>query len=265
MNNKVDDRLDSDKLWQCICGRINYDMDKCGNCGTYQRVMPFGKKFIESVDSGGKTAAQVWDKYRDGCKLGMLKDWGPDTYNMNYTSNIYMHVPVLRYLASRARCIIELGLETGMGSTKAFAEGFAMNPDRLAWVGVDKDLSQLKFKPEEERLFLLEGDTTSQEMVQIAWEILQTPIRFEERKITITPQSPDLIFIDTHHTVEQMTKELAIWKMLSDADTTWVFHDTWMEGHYNPMTDVIKQFAAERGLRYLDYSRENNGLGMVFK
>ncbi len=234
MNNKVDDRLDSDKLWQCICGRINYNLDKCGNCGTYQRVMPCGKKNNESVDSGLPYIKNTVGEYG------------------GYTSNIYMHVPVLRYLASRARCIIELGLETGMGSTKAFAEGFAMNPAGLAWIGVDKDLSQLKFKPDDKRLFLIEGDTT------------EPPSALAGMLEGYTLKA-DLIFIDTHHTAEQITKELAIWKVLSDKDTTWVFHDTWMEGRYNPMTDVIKQFAADRCMRYLDYSRENNGLGMVFK
>lgn len=175
-----------------------------------------------------------------------------------YTSNIVMHIPMLRYLASRARFIIELGLETGEGSTLAFAEGFSINKDGLGWVGVDRDTSQLRIRPDiiEPRFSLVQGDTTDNSVMNIVWEDVMKP-----KEVRIA----DLIFIDTHHTVEQMTKELEIWPDLSSRDTTWVFHDTWMEGHYNTMTDVIKAFARERGLRYLDYSRENNGLGMVFK
>lgn len=174
-----------------------------------------------------------------------------------YTSNIVMHIPMLRYLASRARFIIELGLETGEGSTLAFAEGFSINKDGIGWVGVDIDTSQLRIKPDiiEPRFSLVQGDTTKRETVEVVQE-------FMHKQMT---GMADLIFIDTHHTEEQMSKELEIWPDLSSRDTTWVFHDTWMEGHYNTMTDVIKEFARERGLRYLDYSRENNGLGMVFK
>ena len=175
---------------------------------------------------------------------------------MNYTLNIVEHVPVLRYLAARARVILELGTETGLGSTKAFEEGFAMNPGGDLWISIDWDASKLT-RPGDKRWNLVIGDTTDRatlDLVLWKFEVLFWNIGY-----------PDLIFIDTHHTVEQMTKELDIWQALGVDPTIWVFHDTWMEGRYNLMTDVIKEFASKQGMRYLDYSKSCNGLGMVFK
>jgi len=51
--------------------------------------------------------------------------------------------------------------------------------------------------------------------------------------------------------------------MMATPDTVWLFHDTWMFGQYNPMTDAIKQFADEHGLVYEDLSKECNGLGRM--
>ncbi len=172
-----------------------------------------------------------------------------------YTSNIVLHVPFLRYLAMRARVIVELGIETGNGSTRAFEEGFALNMEGIIWVGVDKDVPGRI--PEDERFKFCRGDTTHIDTVRTVADVLAGGIRQNA--------SADLIFIDTLHTPEQMRKELEIWPLLGGWNCTYVFHDTWMEGKYNPMTDVIKDWAQGQWLRFLDYSKENNGLGVVFR
>ena len=75
----------------------------------------------------------------------------------------------------------------------------------------------------------------------------------------------DLIFIDTVHTYEHLKKELELWEPLAVGDCKWLFHDTWMGGVYNPMTDAIKEFARNSNGKweYSDITRECNGLGAL--
>lgn len=170
---------------------------------------------------------------------------------MNYTSNIILHVPMLRYFAARASVILEIGLETGLGSTKAFAEGFAMNYGGRKWVGVDRnDCPNL---PADTRFEFIKGDSTNQDTYE------------KIRRAIYGYGNPDLIFIDTRHTKEQIEKELPLCMSLADPRCTWVFHDTYMNEKYNDMTDSIKNFAGENEYVYLDLSTMNNGLGVMFK
>ncbi|MFA6992853.1 MAG: class I SAM-dependent methyltransferase, partial [Candidatus Gracilibacteria bacterium] len=74
----------------------------------------------------------------------------------------------------------------------------------------------------------------------------------------------DLIFIDTVHEYDFLKIELNIWKQLAHEKTVWLFHDTWMFGFYNHMTDAIKEFAEESGIwEYVDITQEAHGLGML--
>jgi cephalosporin hydroxylase len=172
---------------------------------------------------------------------------------MNYTSNIIEHIPFLKYMASKASRILELGVETGNGSTRAFDEGFGTNDEGLVWIGVDRNIPPNM--PADKRFKFIQGDTTSPDTL---WKV----------SYELSEYSPvaDMIFIDTHHTEEQINKELRLWcRLANNMATTWIFHDTWMNGSYNTMTDVIKQFAVLNGYRYMDYSKTCNGLGVMTK
>lgn len=62
-----------------------------------------------------------------------------------------------------------------------------------------------------------------------------------------------------------MKSELNLWKDLAKDTTIWLFHDTWMDGTYNHMTDAIIQFSESNPQwKYIDLSKENNGLGALF-
>lgn len=168
---------------------------------------------------------------------------------MTYGRDIIDHVPMLRYLAARANAVLELGVRDGLGSTAAFSEGFALNPRAASWVSVD--IVPTLYYPTDRRWRFVQGDTRERSTLD-AVVAISTPVF-------------DVIFIDTEHTYDQMQAELALWGEVSCADTTWVFHDTWMHGRYNHMTDAIKIYAAEHQLRYMDYSKECHGLGLMFK
>ena len=105
-------------------------------------------------------------------------------------------------------------------------------------------------KPEEKYWHLVLGDSRFKDTYHAVKTIAKT-------------KKPDLIFIDTHHTYEHVTAELINWLPFSKHSTVWLFHDTWMMGEYNHMTDAIKQFAKDQGFIYEDLSTESHGLGVV--
>lgn len=162
----------------------------------------------------------------------------------------------MRALEAYARAsavVVELGTEFGIGSTAAFQRGMAANPEARCWVSVDR-LDQIlpERRPVLPYWHLVIGDSRSPDTVA-------------EAKAHLGNDRPDLIFIDTHHTYEVMAAELAVWSPLAAPSCTWLFHDTWMLGKYNRMTDAIREFAARNSAwYYADLSRGDNGLGALF-
>ena len=166
--------------------------------------------------------------------------------------DMIVHMPTLEDYASRAAVIIEIGVGHGNGSTRAFARGLARSEKHVrVHVGVDMDPVRPQIKPDR---FWCEVHGMSEDPATASWV-----------KIMLGDRMADIIFIDTVHTYEQMVQELPIWAAFSGPETIWLFHDTWMFGPYNQMTEAIKEFAAANGLEYTDLSRESHGLGMMRK
>jgi cephalosporin hydroxylase len=165
--------------------------------------------------------------------------------------DIALHMPFLEELASKASVIIELGCGKGNGSTRALSRGLRRsNSTDKVMVTVDWNLNGPEETPKYSWWYFLAGDSRHREPVRVASALLGL-------------KAADLIFIDTDHTRAQIEKELKLWSWIASPDCVWVFHDTWMMGEYNPMTDAIKEFAASHGLEFIDYSRECHGLGLM--
>lgn len=159
--------------------------------------------------------------------------------------------PALREFARNSSFVLEIGVDTGDGSTLAFTEGMEQRggEDRL-FVSVDILPDYILHRPQVPYWHFVVGDSRAVDT------LLQVSGISHGRKA-------DLIFIDTHHTPEQISKELVVWQHMAKPSTTWLFHDTYMMGQYNVMTDAIKEFASTHGWIYEDYSTEGHGLGMM--
>lgn len=170
---------------------------------------------------------------------------------MEDASDIAYHMPFLEECASRAGIIIEIGVGHGNGSTRAFARGLARSTkEPKMHIGVDPDPERPQDRPE---LF--------HQVVGKA-EDLDTAKRVNR---VMLADDADIIFIDTIHTHEQMSMELPIWDQFANESTLWLFHDCWMFGVYNHMTEAIKEFATTReaGWEYLDQSKLAHGMGVL--
>lgn len=164
------------------------------------------------------------------------------------------YMPLLQEYAraSATGYVLELGVGQADGSTRAFMDGLEQRSgnDRLmVSVDLEMDFDLLKLNEPYYWFFVL-GDTRKRETLEKVTGLF--PLR-----------RPDILFIDTHHTYEQMSVELDLWQEIAGPDTTWLFHDTYMFGGYNPMTDAIKEFAAAHGKRYEDVRTDAHGLGMM--
>ena len=168
--------------------------------------------------------------------------------------DIALHMPFLEELASKASVILELGCGKGNGSTRALSRGMRRSAaERKVMATVDCNPSGPDERPPDPWWFLFTADSRSSDTFWRVWNlVVEQPFR-----------RADLIFIDTDHTKAQVEAELNLWFPLGSSGATWVFHDTWMMGEYNPMTDAIKEFAASHGLEFIDYSRECHGLGLM--
>lgn len=161
------------------------------------------------------------------------------------------HMDILEKYARNCTNLLELGCGTGEGSTFAFWRGMSANPHAWNWISVDRsDRIHFLFRPP---LFF--------------WSMVVGNIHdfITMEKVSKMIDSPfDLIFVDTVHEAKYTKMELDIWKSLASEKCTWLFHDTWMDGQYNPMIDVIKKFAEESGIwEYVELSRECNGLSAL--
>lgn len=164
-------------------------------------------------------------------------------------------MPYLEEVASKSAIIIEIGVGKGTGSTLAFDRGLSRsqrNPPVLH-VSVDHQ-DYMDVKPSSTRWHFVLGDSRSPETYGKVDAILKGgryPV--------------DLVYIDTDHTPIQIKPELLLWQNIVEPSTVWLFHDTYMMGEYNPMTDAIKEFAAKNGWQYEDVFTEAHGLGRMFR
>lgn len=171
---------------------------------------------------------------------------------MEYTPDIKMHLPVIRGLASRTSFVLELGPNKGIGSTRAIVQGMKLNSksDKL-FITVDlKD--KLLVEPKVDYWRQVVGDSTEEST-------------FLKVKKICLDRKPGFIFVDTNHEYEHLKKELALWSRLAGDKTVWAFHDTYMFGVYNKMTDAIKEFARDNDWKFIDYSQRSHGLGIMKK
>ena len=166
--------------------------------------------------------------------------------------DIALHMPLLEDLASKAAVILELGVGKGNGSTRAFARGIAKSPreDKL-YVSVDFDADRPHECPDLPYWHMVYGRTEDPRTAAKVFNIIGG------RKV-------DVIFIDTHHTYEQMQAELALWGSFASKETVWLAHDIQMFGSYNHMTDAIKDYCVEHPeWEYVEITPDSHGLGMM--
>lgn len=172
------------------------------------------------------------------------------------TGAIENFMPIMEEYASKSAYVLEIGCGTGDGSTTSFTQGLEKRggDDRL-YISVDNNYDpnsvfQLfsQFRPNVPYWHFVSGDSTKPETREAVEQIAG------ERK-------PDIIFIDTIHDYEHMSRELAVWGSYAHDGTIWLFHDTYMFGVYNHMTEAIKGFAQANGWEYWDISTEMHGFG----
>lgn len=170
-------------------------------------------------------------------------------------SEMVLHMPRLERIASRCRVIVELGCGHGNGSTRAFERGLERTeglggPHQL-FVSVDEDPERPQCKPLARYWYKISGDSRH------TW-----PVEFV---IIVKEGAPvDLIYVDTVHVYDQLAAELETWKPVATEETLWLFHDTWMFGDYNQMTDAILDFCrVNPQWEYVELTRESHGLGAM--
>lgn len=174
-----------------------------------------------------------------------------DAYHGEPTVDFEKHMPRLETYAAECAFVLEIGCGAGNGSTRAIQAGLAKSPYDKLHVSVDVDIHQPRYeRPDVPWWWKVTGDSRES----------RTALRVRS---IVGPRQADLIFIDTDHTYEVMKKELPLWDQFSHRGTIWLFHDTWMFGTYNHMTDAIKEFADNRPLVYEDITRDSHGLGML--
>lgn len=155
-------------------------------------------------------------------------------------------MPTITQITKGSSIVLELGCFNGAGSTRAFLDGVVSITGKV----ISVDLNKPEVPPKDDRWVFIKGDTTN-------------PATLVLVKSELGYKTPDVIFIDTIHTYDQMRKELELFGELSRDKCIWLFHDTWMHGKYNTMTDAIKEYAEKNNLEYEDVTKESHGLGMM--
>ena len=171
----------------------------------------------------------------------------PDQTDMAY------HMPFLETMAAHSGVVLEIGCGHGNGSTRAFTRGLRRSAHRLHHVIVDIDPERPEEMPLNDLYAVTKvtGDSRDPRVANTAARAL-------------ADFYPDIIFIDTVHTYEQLAAELEVWRPLACKDTLWVFHDTWMFGSYNTMTNAIKEFCERYPeWHFIDHTRQSHGLGLM--
>lgn len=163
-----------------------------------------------------------------------------------------LHMPFLEDIASKSSFILEIGIFWGTGSARAFTRGLKKS-DKLnkLYISVDWDPAVPLEKPDLDYWHMVYG-----------WSTKNTTL--EQVKGICGNRKADIIFIDTTHNYETLSLELRVWSNLADQNTLWIFHDTYMYGQYNHMTDAIKDFCKNFSeWEFIDYTKESHGLGMM--
>jgi len=168
------------------------------------------------------------------------------------SEDIAQHMPVLEAAAALSAFVIELGCGDGNGSLRALTAGLRRSPLAFPlYISVDlRPDRPCVDVPTEHWWNVIHGDSAD-------------PAVVNQAKAIAGDRKADLIFIDTAHTIQQMRLELELWSHFAHRGTTWLFHDTWMGGGYNRMTDAIKEFAAANNWKYKDLSKASAGLGRM--
>lgn len=174
----------------------------------------------------------------------------PDQPEMVY------HMPYLESVASRCSIIIEIGCGHGNGSTRAFERGLLRTTHSAGarlFVSVDNNPDKPDVKPSIPCWEKVTADSRSSLAKADVWDLLCG-----------SSIEVDLIYIDTDHTYFQLAAELINYFPMAGPSTIWLFHDTWMSGVYNPMTDAILDFCKlYPEWEYVEITRESHGLGMM--
>lgn len=163
------------------------------------------------------------------------------------------YMPLLEKLAAESAFILELGVGEGDGSTLAFQRGLERSSTRKRKLHISVDIApdlRPQYKPTQDYWRMVIGDS-------------REPKTLFQVKHLCGDNVPDIIFIDTDHTYEQMDAELKMWSCLAGENTVWLFHDTYMFSVYNPMADAIKEFAQKNGWVYEDIDTSPHGLAKM--
>lgn len=172
------------------------------------------------------------------------------------------HFDKLIELAKDKNVIIDVGVNEGSGTTRAFLKAMEQNPseDKIL-IGIDFE-DKIVDRPLVPYWKFIIGDSQSEETIIKCMEALQKKDLFERDEI-LNFRKADIIMIDTVHSYNFIKKELPLWNQLADKNTIWLFHDTFMFDCYNPMTDAIKEFAAENNWEFTEITPKSHGLGML--
>lgn len=157
----------------------------------------------------------------------------------NTPSDINRHVPVLRKLALECDSVVELGVRTGV-STRAF---LPLNV-KLRSYDIEADARV-------NELFLM-ANSLGRDMQYIMGDSL---------KIDIEPT--DLMFVDTVHSYDQVSAELA--RHASKVRKYIAFHDTFVFGlgRENILSAVIEFMMKNPEWEFYHYDTQNNGLTVI--
>lgn len=190
-------------------------------------------------------------------------------------NSIWLHMERLADFASRAKVIVELGTGTCCGSTHAFDLGLKVSnaPDSAKGhfaVDIYDELNG-EFAPKAPYFHYTKGDSRAPETMQAVLDSMQ-----EHFGVTSDAYLPevDILYIDTIHEYEFLKAEMALWQYVVTKNTLCLFHDTYLGGSYNPMTEAIKEMVAEKNdfgaprrlfssHRYMEISTHCNGLSAL--
>lgn len=178
-------------------------------------------------------------------------------------------LPIIEKYAQNASVSIDIGTCKGTGSTRYIRKGMEKNPNpNKVFISIDIEDEREDFFEQREWEHYVLGDSREQSTVDKCRKILTIfkthPYSGKEDDEMRLERKADLIFIDTIHEYDFLKQELEMWKQMAHDKTVWLFHDTWMFGAYNHMTDAIKEFAEQDGRwEYVDITQEAHGLGML--
>lgn len=200
----------------------------------------------------------------------MIELLDPTTSGLKLHKYIVGHLERLEQISSDCGFLLEIGMGDMNGSTLAFRRGMTRNrkSDRL-WISVDNE--DRRFVPFEDGDATLGVPRKSLVPDFDFWHFVQgnsgIPSTVDSVLKICGVRKADVIFIDTDHTYEHLTRELSpeCWPRVAHSKTVWLFHDTYSlpGGQRHPLTNAAEEFARRIGRVYTDISKESNGLGGI--